>query len=258
MNCKICGSTSVFFDEAKILNEYLIAYYRCGHCGFIQTEEPFWMDKAYANAINDSDIGMVSRNIANASVSKAIISVFFDPEARFVDYGAGYGILVRLMRDYGFDFYRAEKYCTNLFAKHFDFEGLVNPPVELLTAFEVFEHFSEPVSELDILLKLSSNILFSTELIPHPIPRPKEWWYYGLNHGQHISFYTLKALQHLASSRGLNYYSNKSNYHLLTKKSISPFLFNLICRKPISTMFSIFNRRTSLLAADYEKTTGNK
>ena len=72
--------------------------------------------------------------------------MFFDPKAKFLDYGGGYGMLVRLMRNYGFDFYYFDKYCQNLFANGFDLKDSACSRFELLTAFELFEHFSEPVS----------------------------------------------------------------------------------------------------------------
>jgi len=256
MNCKICGSISHDFADGKIINKYSIKYYQCDHCGFTQTEEPYWLDESYAQVINDSDIGVVRRNIVNANICRAIIHAFLNPEARFVDFGGGYGMFVRLMRDYGFDFYRVDKYCQNLFAKGFDLEEPVGESLELLTAFEVFEHFSNPSANFVELLKLSSNILFGTELIPATNPKPEEWWYYGLDHGQHISFYTVKSLQYLADSKGLNLYTNSRNFHLFTKKKMSPFLFRVLCSNKISTLFNLFNRRSSLLATDYEAMTG--
>jgi hypothetical protein len=256
MNCKLCDSLSYIFAHAKILNEYSIAYYQCTYCGFISTEEPFWIDKAYSQAINRFDIGLVSRNIVNARACKTIIPIFFDPEAKFVDFGGGYGMFVRLMRDYGFDFYRSDKYCQNLFANGFDLEDSACDHFELLTAFEVFEHFLEPTRELDALLELSSNILFKTELIPASNPKPDEWWYYGLDHGQHISFYTIKSLHHLATSKGLSFYTNGYNFHLFTPKKIAPLLFRLLCNRMVSTMLNVFLRRASLVAGDYEALTG--
>lgn len=255
MDCKVCLSETAFFGYGEILGKYKIKYFKCINCGFVQTESPFWIEEAYSQAINNSDIGLVNRNIANARSSKTIISVFFDAETKFVDYGGGYGMFVRLMRDYGFDFYRLDKYCQNLFANGFDLEDLACDRFELLTAFEVFEHFSEPVRELDALLRLSSNILFTTELVPRANPKPDEWWYYGLDHGQHISFYTLNSLQCLANNRKMNFYTNGQNLHLLTKKNINPLLFRLICRDKVSTLFNIFIRRSSLIATDYEAIT---
>jgi len=165
-------------------------------------------------------------------------------------------MFVRLMRDYGFDFYRVDKYCQNLFAKGFDLEESVCNSLELLTAFEVFEHFSNPSANFVELFKISSNILFSTELIPASNPKPEEWWYYGLDHGQHVSFYTVQSLKHLANRNGLNLYTDQRNFHLFTKGKISPFLFRLLCSNKLSTLFNLFNRRSSLLATDYEAITG--
>jgi len=256
MNCKICGSISHDFADGKIVNKYTIKYYQCDHCGFTQTEEPYWLDESYAQVINDSDVGIIRRNIVNSAICKAVISAFFNPEARFVDYGGGYGMFVRIMRDYGFDFYRVDKYCQNIFAKGFDLKEPVGEPLELLTAFEVFEHLPNPCDNLDELLKISFNILFTTELVPASNPKPEEWWYYGLEHGQHISFYTLKSLKYLADSKGLNLYTNSHNFHLFTKNKISPLLFRLLCSNKLSTLFNLFNRRSSLLATDYEAMTG--
>ncbi len=50
------------------------------------------------------------------------------------------------------------------------------------------------------MLKISRNILFTTTLLPSPMPQPGTWWYYGLEHGQHISFYSLETLQSIAAS----------------------------------------------------------
>lgn len=62
MRCKICGAESKPFDSATILNKYEVQYYKCPDCGFIQTEEPHWLDEAYSSAITSSDIGLIQRN----------------------------------------------------------------------------------------------------------------------------------------------------------------------------------------------------
>lgn len=69
MNCKVCGSEVQLFDTAIILNKYQIDYFECPHCGFIQTEEPYWLNEAYASAITSSDIGLIMRNL---SLSKKV------------------------------------------------------------------------------------------------------------------------------------------------------------------------------------------
>lgn len=47
MTCKICGSETSQKFKAKILVKYDINYYHCENCGFLQTEEPFWLEEAY-------------------------------------------------------------------------------------------------------------------------------------------------------------------------------------------------------------------
>jgi hypothetical protein len=256
MKCKICSSYSELFANARVLGKYSIEYFQCHNCGFIQTEEPFWLDESYSRVINNFDIGIVSRNMSNAAVSKALISTFFNSNAKFIDYGGGYGIFVRLMRDYGFNFYLYDKFCQNLFAKGFDIEESNHMHFELLTAFELFEHFLDPLGELLKLLNISPNILISTELIPSFKPKPGQWWYYGLQHGQHIAFYTLSSLKYMATRSKINFFSNNRNLHLFTSKKINQSLFKLLCTYEIANILNIFFRRTSLLATDYEALTG--
>lgn len=225
MQCKVCASPSLPFGQAAVLNRYPVNYFRCQHCGFVQTEEPHWLSEAYDRAIASSDDGLVFRNLMLAQLSSQIISQFFNPEGRFLDSGGGYGLFVRLMREIRFQFDWCDRFCDNLFAA--EFEGTLDPdkPYELITAFELFEHFANPLDDIRQLLKLSPNILFSTELLPPHNPKPGQWWYYAPQEGQHVSFYTPKSLQVIATKLGLNVYSNGSSLHLLTEKTLSPKQF---------------------------------
>jgi len=72
------------------------------------------------------DLGLVCRNIALAGLTHAIILVFFNCNARFIDYGRGYVLLVRIMRDRGLDVYRSDKYAQNLFAQGFEADEKVH------------------------------------------------------------------------------------------------------------------------------------
>jgi hypothetical protein len=64
MQCNICNSASLPFAKGIVLGKYDIQYYLCGHCGFIQTESPYWLDEAYLSPIATSDIGLIGRNDA--------------------------------------------------------------------------------------------------------------------------------------------------------------------------------------------------
>jgi hypothetical protein len=101
-----------------------------------------------------------------------------------MDFGGGHGIFTRIMRDCGFDFYHYDKYAENLFAA--GFEANLGQKYNLITSFENFEHFVNPIEEIEKLIKMSDTLYFSTSLIPSAYPSIKDWWYYSPNTGQHI------------------------------------------------------------------------
>lgn len=228
MECPVCSCNSNLLFVGTILKKHLCHYYKCSNCGFIYTEKPYWLEEAYSNVITNLDVGLVARNIMYCKIVERLILQNFQYKSKFLDFAGGYGLLVRMMRDRGFDFYRQDKYCTNLFARNFDindlFAGKTN--FEMLTAFEVFEHLEFPLEELEYMLKYSENILFSTELVPEKnITSENDWWYFAPETGQHIAFYTHKSLSIIANKYGLNFYSNRLNLHLFTKKKLkkNPF-----------------------------------
>ncbi|MCK4636060.1 MAG: class I SAM-dependent methyltransferase, partial [Candidatus Moranbacteria bacterium] len=220
MNCNICGNKSDFLFSSLVLNKHQVKYYKCPNCEFIQTEEPFWLDEAYNNAITDLDIGLVSRNISFSNIIEKIIKSNFNYNAKFLDYADGYGLFVRLMRDKGFDFYREDKYCDNIFAQNYDLEDIgKNNKFELVTAFEVFEHLEKPLKEIEQMFKYSDNILFSTELHNNQeFKKSDDWWYFTPETGQHVSFYSKKTLDVIANKFNLKYFSNNNSLHMFGKK----------------------------------------
>lgn len=222
-NCKICNSNSTKIFSGKILNKYSIDYFQCDNCHFIQTEKPYWLNESYSSAIASTDIGLLSRNISFQNITSRIIKSHFDYNSKFLDYAGGYGIFVRLMRDKGFDFYRQDIYCENLFAKYFDIsEQNAVTKFELVTAFEVFEHLVNPIEEIGKIFESSDVILFSTELQPqNKMNSTADWWYFAEETGQHISFYTLKSFEIIAKKMNCELYSNNINLHILSKRRLN-------------------------------------
>lgn len=255
MICKICGSQSDHFAVKKVLHKYDVEYYQCTRCSFIQTQDPYWLPESYKSAITDLDIGLVYRNEWLAPIVATIIDRFFNNKSKFIDYGGGYGLFVRMMRDRGFDFYRLDKYCENLFAKHFDFEDLLpqhQNRFELLCAFEVFEHLQNPLEEIDRMISLSDHILFTTELQPLKREELHSWWYFTPETGQHISLYSRDSLNEIASNFNLHVVSH-NNLHLLSKKRLSHSSYKK-CFGALTQRFTrMKNRKPSLLSQDFEK-----
>jgi len=162
-----------------------VAYFACSHCGYVQTEQPTWLAQAYHAPINISDTGMMARNLAQQKSVLATLALLRKRRGKVVDYAGGYGLLVRLLRDLGLDAYWIDPYTTNLAAVGFEYQ---QGEADLVTAFEAFEYFVDPIKELETMLAIAPNVLFSTDLIPKPIPAIDDWWYYGTHHGQHIGF----------------------------------------------------------------------
>jgi hypothetical protein len=93
MNCKICGNKAVEKFKAKILNKYEVKYFCCQNCGFLSTEEPYWLDEAYKSPINISDTGYLQRNINLSKKVVILLSLFFDKKRKFLDYAGGMAFL---------------------------------------------------------------------------------------------------------------------------------------------------------------------
>lgn len=223
--CKICSHEAIYIFNSTILNKYEISYFHCPNCNFLFTEKPYWLEEAYNETINKSDTGILKRNIELAKKTSRVLFYLFDYKKSYLDFGGGYGLFVRLMRDNGIDFFWDDAYTRNLLARGFEY---TNEPIELITTFETFEHFENPIKEIEKMLKISPNILFTTDLYPNPIPRPENWWYYALDHGQHISFYSIDTLKYIAAKYNLNLYSNGKYFHLLTSKKINNYLFKTL------------------------------
>ncbi len=249
MKSKITGGETTLLFTQKILNKYEVKYYRCNETGFIQTEEPFWLEEAYSSAITKLDIGLVSRNIYLSERVSKFIATKFNRKGIFLDYAGGYGLFTRLMRDKGFNYYHTDKFCQNLFAESFDLTDLpTSTTFELATAFEVFEHLPNPVEEIKSMLKFSDNLLFTTELQPKQLADIKSWWYISQETGQHIAFYTAESLAYIAKHLGYNFYTDGSILHLFTKKVFKPDVL-----KPIRDSFILRKTKKAVKKTDEGK-----
>jgi len=258
MNCKICNGDIKFIFSRNVLSKYKIQYFQCNNCNFIQTEDTYWIREAYEFEKSELDVGLIHRNLILSQRIENILPSHYEKHGYFLDFAGGNGMMVRLMRDKGFEFLWIDKYSKNIFARFFEFdETLHSKKIQLVTAFEVLEHFVNPMEELETIFKISRNILFSTELIPNNTAI-ENWWYLVPEGGQHVAFYDKKTFSYIANKFHLNFYTNGYNLHLLTDKVLrknpfdeptKPFLQRLLNKiffdkkPPIST---------SLLSKDFE------
>jgi len=226
MRCKICESATDDFGELRILATYDARYRRCQACGFVFVENAHWLEHAYSVAIANSDTGIAARNLKLADMTSLLIALAFKDAQRFLDFGGGSGLLVRLMRDQGFDFRLLDKYCANVFAA--GFEAQLGAHFDLATCMEVAEHLVDPIPTFLELGALATTIVVGTDLLPATANRPGEWWYYTPETGQHVSFYTEAALCVVAERLKVRVASNGKNLHVLSPVPVSDRLLRMI------------------------------
>jgi hypothetical protein len=248
MRCKVCGLGTDKLFVQTVLNKYKIQYYKCNNCKFVQTENEYWLNEAYANPINISDVGYLNRNNTYSEKITVLLYLLFSDKGKYMDFAAGYGVFVRLMRDIGFDYFWEDRYSLNLFAK--GFEANLSDKFNAVTLFEVFEHFEDPIKEINNILNFTDYIIFSTETYSKELD--KNWWYLGLDHGQHIAFYSSDTLKYVAKKFELNYY-NLGSLHILSKHGISFWIFLLLKLQRFGLYYLIIKLMKSRTLSDYSK-----
>jgi hypothetical protein len=207
--------------SATILGRHRGEYFQCPACRLIQVANPHWLSEAYSSVIAATDVGLVSRNLANQKLLEPILSRLAAAEAKILDVGGGYGLLCRSLRDRGFACFTSDIYCENLFAKAF--EPAAGFQAEVLLAFEVMEHIGDPLEFVaGKLAEFGAETLIFTTLTYSDDDFPDlGWWYYAFETGQHITFYHRESLQMLASKLGMEHFSLSPAMHLLTKRPLS-------------------------------------
>jgi Methyltransferase domain len=215
IDCRICGEHAAAYADVIVRGRHSSRLFRCGDCGFVFLCPVYWLDEAYSAAETPLDVGSISRNLHAAEFLSKRLGEVTRRSDLFVDFGGGYGLLVRLMRDKGYHFHLHDPLATNLFASYCAADRTAFERYRALTAIEVFEHLTDPLKTVEEMLEWSRCIIFTTELCPEERPAPDHWWYFALEEGQHVSFYTRKSLEAIASRFALRYFSLGASWHVL-------------------------------------------
>jgi hypothetical protein len=244
-SCVICASDMNHAFSSIALGKYAFDAASCPSCGFLQIVDPHWLEEAYGEAITEADTGLVARNIALSNQLTQLLYYLFGSNGRYVDFAGGTGLLVRLMRDAGFDYYWHDPYCKNIHARGFEYSAS-DKKYDAVTSFEALEHVREPLSFVkDALQKTNGKaFIFSTECYEISPPQQNEWWYYCFHTGQHISFFQKKTLKYMADRLNLGFVTNGS-FHIYCdpdlKKRIEKYYGSRLTRKLVN-----FNMRKHL------------
>jgi hypothetical protein len=233
-SCRLCnGGTSLKFS-LEVLGKYHVNYLQCEQCASLQTEAPYWLKEAYGSNLADLDTGVAQRNLSNFR------AVFFTAKLfgtkNVIDFGGGDGLTCRLVRDYGINCYVSDKFAQPNYAigfgtKTFSTRDFEQP--DMLTSFEVIEHFADTRKEFAELLECGAKVvLLSTGFYKGQGP---QWWYISADTGQHIFFFSKKALRAFGQEHGFHVHF-LSGFTLMLKRAapIRTFLLRVILRKEFS------------------------
>lgn len=213
-NCRLCNGELIRLYDLRILNQYQVTFFQCHHCESLQTEMPYWLNEAYAdNNLSNLDTGAAQRNIHNLAACFAICKLL--NINNIVDIGGGDGLLCRMLRDYRINCYVKDKYARPAYAQGFTDPNFTKP--DLVIGFEVIEHFANPETDLASLFDYEpKHLLLSTGIYSK---QDKDWWYLTPESGQHVFFYSKKALEIIAGK--YNYSLIVSGGFILFSKQIS-------------------------------------
>lgn len=192
--CRLCfGATKKVFAR-KILKSHVVDYFMCSNCGSMQTEKPYWLKEAYEPVNEMYDTGQVVRSLMNAAFLMAMHKALDLRDGKVLDYGGGSGLTVRLLRDVGINAWAYELYGVPRLAAGFQTKDLSS--CKMINLCEVVEHFDEPARYMDAIFAADPEVtVIQTVLFDQP---DVNWFYLAVEHGQHVFFYSAKALDLIA------------------------------------------------------------
>jgi hypothetical protein len=232
--CPICDGAASITAPLLVLGKYHSFRISCSQCNFEWFSDPFrWLAESYSAPITLTDTGIVDRSL---NVYRQIFSFLSigNFSSRILDWGSGSGLLVRLLRDVGYDCFGYEPFTPPILASAHTFSILPEfrdrPAFGLIIAIEVVEHLPAPTDFFTEVLRLTDTLIFSTELVDSN-QHGTDWWYYTCETGQHISFFSGKSLAIIAQKNDCKFLSARSGgLHVITRNSKHMALQSNRCR----------------------------
>lgn len=247
VSCRLCQYDTQLLFEQRVLQKHLVGYYSCVECLSLQTETPYWIAESYENHLSQFDTGAVQRLLYNASLSTWICRIL--NVGKVIDFGGSDGMLTRLLRDHHISCYLDDKYAPNTYAQGFEATKLHE--VDFVLAFEILEHFTHPREDLNSLFtKNPKYVLISTNTYNG---QDSKWWYLAPDSGQHVFFYSSKALKMIGE---------RYKYNVLTYQNYSLFyrdldffkklLIKIVLKKQFAIFIKLFTLCKSVSGSDLD------
>lgn len=209
MKCKICKEETYDIYDSQ----FDIVYYRCKACAFI------YEDPKYHHSLKDEHEEYLRHN--NSIEDEGYVNMFlkfmnaFEPYLigkETLEYGSGpEPVFSQVLRQQGY-------HVTSYDPFFLPDESYLDRSYDLITSTEVFEHFIEPLEEIEKLLALlkPGGILAIMTQFPKDDDHFLTWWY--RRDPTHISFYTIDTFKYICKCYSLEMlYNNNKDYMILKK-----------------------------------------
>jgi len=215
------------------------------------------LGEAYAESnLSPLDTGAAQRNLNNLGAVLAIARWL--GLRRVLDFGGGDGLLVRMLRDRELEARVMDRHAQPTYALGFGQPSPERP--DLVTAFEVLEHFVNPREELGALFDPQPPaLLISTDAWNG---QGLDWPYLAPETGQHVFFYSKRALADLSAREGYRLI-RAGGYWLFLRRNMFPLWRERIERVLLSSRLRdirnawAVTRGTPGIMLDHDQLAGN-
>jgi hypothetical protein len=201
-HCCICDKHVEYHLTLTLLNKYDVNFYRCSQCGFIQSEDPYWLEETNArpaSLIRRIDAGRKGRAAKNAKFMDGFLKNNKVSPEKYLDFGSGEeALFANEMRELGYKYYAMD----GLYPPDNDIKGTWRMKYGAITAFETFKHLVDPRETFGRLAKKTNTIIIGTQRASFSQPPGPEWDYFNRRWGAHVSLYTLKSFKILGEEFG--------------------------------------------------------
>lgn len=238
-HCRVCDASLQPHQQIAVRG-VPTELFACGRCGLYEFPEPTWLDEAYKDPIADIDVGLAARCRIVSSIVETVVRAQRVQRGKLLDFGGGYGLLTRFVRDAGLEMLHHDPMAANLFAQ--GFEGLPGDDYALCTMSEVLEHLGDPRSVFDQLRHIDL-LLTTTEIVPPGMTDLEPWPYLIPDLGQHITFYGRRSLQRLADDFGYRLASDGFGVHLFYRGRLSRVARTVLRRHRLAPVTAVALRR---------------
>ena len=212
--CMICGSFSKSLLVLERHPQPKIEVQQCDECSFTFVLDPHWLEGSFREKLNRFDVGSADRSLMIAAFVRSLVRRRSLSTTSVLDFGGGDGLSTRVLRDHGVDCRWEDPFCEPVFCvgpssddvRHFD----------LAFMGEVALHLVDPMPVFRGLLQRSGRVLF-TAVVP-PAHIETDWWYLMPETGQHVAFFPIRTLRHMAKSMSAHLLTDGRFFHQFSTK----------------------------------------